>query len=940
MTFTTPWALLLLLPGAWVIWLGRPGRGAGRGRRRLALGVRLLSLTCLALALAGAQRVQRARAVAVVFLVDASASISPAQAVQAQEFMRQALAQLRPPDQAAVVVFGGEALVERPLSGSTEPAPLRSRPDVGQSDIAEAIRLGLALFPAGSARRLVLLSDGQATSGDTVAAARLAAAAGARLDYAPLARPPLTAEAWLEDVAAPARVSAGERLDVTATAASTVDQPATLRLLAAGSLVAEERVQLRPGVNQFNLSLRAATPGFMRLVVELDPSRDSTPQNNRLAAFSAIVGPSRVFLLASDEQPDEAAALTAALEGAGLSVTPGELSDDLAALSNYDSLILVDVNAKELSARQMSAIQSYVRDLGGGLLVVGGPHSYGVGGYFRTPLEETLPVNMQLKDPERFPSVSLALVIDRSGSMAALEGGAAKIQLAAEGAVRVVEWLNDDDAITVIPVDTQPAQVVGPMLAAERAQVIREIRAIGAGGGGIYVRTGLAAAADALAAGSQTVRHIILLADGADAEEQEGAAALAQELAAQGITLSVVAIGAGPDVPFLQNLARVGQGRFHFTDRAANLPQIFTQETSQIQRSYVVEERFFPQALAPSPILSGITSTPPLYGYVGTSAKTTAQVILATPPGDPLLAQWRYGLGRAVAWTSDATGRWGREWVTWPGFAPFWAQAVGWTISQGRGEALELGVTYGAESAVLTVEARDSANRFLNDLTLRANVVAPDGRTQTLGLTQSAPGRYSGAFTPTQEGAYLIRVAGVDADGQADGPAQTGGWVLGYAPEYRPVSADTPPLAALAGPSGGRDLSDNPAAVWARDLPAGRNSQPLWPGLVLLASLIWPLDIALRRLYLTRQDGVAWLRARLGRRAVAPPPSPARLERLLAARQRAAQPSAPPLPGEPPPPAASPPPASPESADLEAEPSAEPLSRRLLEQKRRRADQA
>lgn len=141
MTFTTPWALLLLLLGPWFASVGQ----SGRGRRRAALAARLASLVCLTLALAGAQRIQRARDVAVVFLVDASASISPAQAVQAESYVRQAIAALRPPDQAAVVVFGGQALVERPLSGLPELPPLSSRPTAVQSDLAEAIRLGLAM---------------------------------------------------------------------------------------------------------------------------------------------------------------------------------------------------------------------------------------------------------------------------------------------------------------------------------------------------------------------------------------------------------------------------------------------------------------------------------------------------------------------------------------------------------------------------------------------------------------------------------------------------------------------------------------------------------------------------------------------------------------------------------------------------------------------------
>lgn len=943
MTFTTPWALLLLALWPWFAWLGRPGRGAGRGRRQAALVLRLVIVLCLTLALAGARLARRADELAVVFLVDASDSINPAQAAQAEAFVRQAVARLRPPDQAAVVVFGADALVERPLSGLAELAAFTSTPPTLQTDLDEAIRLGLALFPAGSARRLVILSDGAATTGDAAGAARLAAAAGVAVDYAPLTRPPATAEAWLQAVSAPTRAGVGEEVSVTAAVASTLAQPAVLSLLSDGRLVAEQSLQLRPGLNTATLRWRADAPQFARYNVELAPTQDTQPQNNHLAAFTEIVGPPRVLVVAADGPPDEAAALPAALRAAGLAVErqrAGEFSAELSDLSNYAAIILVNVNAAELSPRQMTALQSYVRDLGGGLVAVGGPTSYGMGGYFRTPLEEMLPVDMQIKDSERFPSVSIAIVIDRSGSMSASEGGVTKIQLAAEGAARVVELLNDRDEISVIPVDTQPSQVVGPVSAAEREQVIRRIRAIGAGGGGIYVRTGLQAAAAALADSPNEVKHIILLADGADAEEQEGAAGVVAELTAQGVTLSVVAIGAGPDVPFLRGLAELGGGRFHFTDRAANLPQIFTQETTQIQRSYLIEERFYPRLVTSSAILNGITATPPLYGYVGVSAKATAQTVLVSAQNDPVLAQWQYGLGRAVAWTSDATGRWGRDWVAWEGFPTFWAQAARWTISQGRGEMVETAVTFSAETAHLSVDARNAANQFLNDLSLRANVVAPSGRTQALHLTQTGPGRYSADFTPQAEGAYLIRVA--DENDQT-ALAQTTGWVLGYSPEYRPLAADTTAAASLAALTSGRDLSDNPAGVWEHNLTTGRAIRPIGSPLILLAVVLLPLDIAARRLVIPPQ---AWqraraaLRARLTRRAPAPVTRPAALDRLFEAKQRAAGPTD--APPERPAAMVSPPAddaasAAPASVGAPVEPPAR-LASRLLDQKRRRTE--
>jgi uncharacterized membrane protein len=589
--------------------------------------------------------------------------------------------------------------------------------------------------------------------------------------------------------------------------------------------------------------------------------------------------------------------LRLALEATGLQVdrvTPEDLPASLGQLSNYGSVVLVNVNAKNLSPRKMEVLHSYVRDLGGGLVAIGGTESYCMGGYFRTPLEETLPVDMQIKDQERFPSVSIVIVIDRSGSMGAQEGGLTKIQLAAEGAVRVVELLNDFDEISVIPVDTQPDNPIGPLSASQREEAIALIRQIGAGGGGIYVRTGMEAAAQALAQSPNEVKHIILLADGSDSEEKEGVPELIDALTAQGVTVTTVSIGNGPDTPWLQQMAERGNGRFHFTNQAANLPQIFTQETTSIQRSYLIEERFFPELVSNSPILSGIRAVPPLYGYVGASPKGTAQVILNTHQGDPLLAAWQYGLGRSVAWTSDASGRWATEWVQWEGFPAFWAQAVRWTISQSRDSNVETVVDFAGEQARLMVNARGANGDFLNNLVMEANVVEPNGEVTNVLLQQVAPGRYEAEFTPGGDGAYFIRVAGGDEQEEAV-VAQTSGWVLGYSPEYQQFETNAALLDQLVAVGNGRNLSDatitpEPAlAVFEHNLPSRATTQPIWPTLMLMAVLLLPLDIAVRRLVITKRDMErAWM-ATFGRWRPQPvvQTRSEQVSRLFEAKQRA-----------------------------------------------------
>ena len=910
MSFTTPLALLLLLAIPYFVWIGKPRKTAvSKKRDWLSVIIRVLILILIVFSLAGAQLVQDADELAVVFLVDASDSISPEQAEQAEEFVRAAIETMEANDQTAVIQFGANALVDRPMSRLAELAPLSSVPQALQTDIAEAVRLGLALFPAGTAKRMVILSDGAATIGNAEEAAKLAESAGVEISYIPLTSGREGEEALLTDVSAPTRISQGELFNIDITAESTANMPAVLRVLSGGQVVYEENVQLQPGVNNFAVRLRGLEQEFARFRVQLTPTDDTFYQNNELASFTEVTGSPRVLMVANDgsigedgtARPDESPQLQLALEATGLEVdkvTPADLPASLAQLSNYASLVLVNVNAKDLSPRKMDVIQSYVRDLGGGLVTVGGPESYGMGGYFKTPLEEALPVEMQIRDQERFPSVSMVIVIDRSGSMGAQEGGVTKIQLAAEGAVRVVELLNDFDEITVIPVDTQPSGQIGPLSASDRETAINQIRQIGAGGGGIYVRTGLEAAAEALSQSPNQVKHIILLADGSDSEEKEGVPELIEALTAENVTLTSVSIGGGSDLPWLRQMSELGNGRFHFTDRAANLPQIFTQETTNIQRNYLIEERFFPELVTGSPILAGISAVPPLYGYVGTYPKDTAQVILGTPQGDPLLAAWQYGLGRSVMWASDATGRWGTDWVQWEGFPAFWAQAVRWTISDARDSNVETNVAYDDETAVLTVNAQDVGGAFLNNVQMEANVVSPSGDVENLTLQQVAPGQYQSEFTPATDGAYFIRVAGTDGESDDAVVGQTSGWVLGYSPEYSQFESNPQLLESLAETTNGQDLlalneaSTDGAitAVFEHNLATEATTRPIWPWLILIATLLLPIDIALRRLVITKSDWQRAWAATFGRftpQQVEPAPRTQQMSSLFEAKGRA-----------------------------------------------------
>jgi len=912
-----PWlagvALGLLLVEWWVYWRG----WYGYGRAWTALVVRCLVVALVILSLVRVHFVHGGDKLAVVFLVDVSDSVPEPERERALAFVEEALAAMEPGDQAALVLFGADALVEWPMTSGMPPAGsgsdgassiLRTH----QTNLERAVRLGMALFPPGAARRMVILSDGRPTLGEAEQAVRLARAQGIRVDVVPLSSllpegGQGRGEAWLSELVAPNRLYQGEDFALSVTAHATTGMEAALTVLAGEQVVAQEQVRLNPGVNTFAIPLTAGEPGFISFRASLASTTDVYPQNNGLSAFSLIEGPPRVLVVSpSSQEEDEGVSpdfvgeegryLSAALRAVGLTVeesTPGALASDPAGLAGYAAVVLVDVPAQALSPRALAALQSYVRDLGGGLVAVGGPHAYGVGGWYGTPLEEMLPVEMTIRDPERFPPMSIVVVIDKSGSMAAQEGGVQKIRLAGEAAARVAELITDLDEITVIAFDDRPVDVIGPLPGSQRDEVIDRVIRLQAGGGGIYVRESLQTALDYLAGSTRPVRHIVLLADGSDSEHQQGVRELVEEeIAGRNITLSTIAIGAGQDLPFLEEIAALGGGRYHFTDRAANLPAIFAEETQLAMRSYIVEELFYPRRTSDSPILTGIEAVPQLAGYVATTPKPAGRVILSTHQGDPLLAAWQYGLGRAVAWTSDATGRWAEQWVSWEDFSRFWAQVVRWTLVERTDVPMDVMVVLEGEEARVMVDAVDGRGAFLNGLDVSMRVVGPgESEPMVVELVQTAPGYYEGAFVPQAEGSYLMRLTASPPGEEGAGRGEevltlTSGWVMAYSPEYAVLEGDTAYMVYLAELGGGAVL-DKPADALAHNLKGAGVRQDLWPYLLGLATLLWPFDVGVRRLAPGWRDLAGWFVARVLRRRPRPlAEAPSPVARLFQAKSR------------------------------------------------------
>jgi uncharacterized membrane protein len=813
-----------------------------------------LIIILVVLALSGLQQVRNNDHLTTIFLLDASDSIGALTQETGLSYVRQALAAMRPGDKGGLVLFGADALVERGVSADPQLGPPASAPNRNYTNIAGAIELGLSLFPNDTARRLVILSDGVANLGDARQAAQLARAGGVEVSVVPLS-PQTGVEARLSDLSAPATLRQGEHFDLNVKIHGSVAMAVPLQIFSEGRLVAQQELTLQAGDNSFILPLVAGEPGFTTFRARIAPPADTFAQNNTLDAFSEVKGPLSILLVA--DQPAEGQPLAEALAAVGLavrSIGPADFPADLGSLSEAATVVLVNVPAFKLTPRQLDLIQSYVRDLGHGLVVVGGDESYGPGGYFQTPLEETLPVAMTIQDQQRLPGMTLLPIIDKSGSMA--DGGSPaafgprKVELAKEAIYRSLDLLVPWDRIGVVAFDNAAQWVVEPVPAANIRAIKDAVGTIRASGG-TDILAGLQLGAEAMVKETTQVRHIVLLTDGG--ADPTGILELTQELAGQGVTVSVVAIGYGY-APFLEEVARLGGGRFHFADDASVIPQIFAQETSLATRSYLVEETFTPQVAGPSPILQGFRELPALRGYVATSPKLTAQVVLrGGVEQDPLLAQWQYGLGRAVAWTSDAKGQWAGDWLSWPDFPRFWSQVVRWTIVEGTGGALESQVHLAEGRAIVTAEVLQPDGSYHNNLDVTLSLLDPELAQRTIPLRQSAPGLYEGSFRPEQTGVYLLHVTGQQAGSAV--AAQTRGFVMSYSPEYLDPQGEAPLLPDLAEIGHGRVLPlESPAAAFAHTLPPARSATDLWPWLLMAALLLLPVDVGLRRIILGRED--------------------------------------------------------------------------------------
>ncbi len=876
-SFGYPQALFLLLLLPVVLFLARPNarrfttRAMMRRRnRRASVVIRLLIVTLLVLTISDIQLITQSDRLATVFLLDSSDSVGPGGKRQGVDYIRESSKTMKDNQEMGVVVFGQDALIEKPVNKDRLFENPSNAPGTNYTNIAEAVRLGTSMLPSDSQRRLILVSDGNQNLDEVRNAAKLAAAAGVQIDVLPVDRVD-GPEMSIASINVPNNLREGEQFSLTISVDSNFDGPAKLFIFQQNQVISEVDVNVKKGNNTFTQPLKANSKGFVNYTARIIPAKDTLDQNNETNAYSLVKGKPRVLMVDGHPDEKEAANLENALKAADIETETitADKFPGLTELAQYDSLILVDVPGTTLTPANMSTIQTYVKNVGKGLIMVGGEESYGLGGYFRTPIEEMLPVELQLPNKLQSPSVAMVLVIDRSGSMAdayngpgAGASGIPKIELAKDAAYLATTQLNNTDQVGVVAFDTAAQWVVNLSPMGSPANLVSSINRV-APGGGTAIYTGIVPAIEELKKVTAQNKHIIVLTDGVDSDNFNYDALIA-EAAKNNITVSTIGLGEDVDDKKLNNIAKVGGGRYYFVNDPGNLPKIFTKEARLAYRNYIVEEPFVPVINAPSPILRGISATPKLLGYVGTKSRPLATTALVSERGDPILAHWQNGLGRVVAWTSDAKSRWSSEWLNWNDFPRFWAQTVRWTIAENDTGGLQVSTKTVGNRVVVTADALTSDSQYLNGLEVKASVVNSNqgsGGNEEISLTQTAPGHYEGSFVPKNTGSYIVNVQGGEGlsgsttTGNGNSVtvgnlSQTVGAVASYSPEYKQLGTNRALLEEIAGLTGGRVLT-SPAEAFSNDLQRTNRSQPLWPWLLALLLLLFPLDIGIRRVNLS-----------------------------------------------------------------------------------------
>ncbi|QUI23113.1 VWA domain-containing protein [Vallitalea pronyensis] len=831
--FTRAWLLLLypLMLGI-VIFLSRKYH-TNKVKKYLILTIRGIFLLCLILALADMSIVNMSKDTTTIFLSDLSNSVSGNEE-DMKQFILEAMQSKQEEDRVASVVFGKDVELEGEVTDNLTGNILDSPINTSHTDIEQGLVKSMTMMPKDTNKRIVLLTDGKENKGDV--GTLVHAIKEQKIDIkVKLLESQINDEVYVDSFYIPQKVNLGEQFQVHMDIYATVDTETKVTLIADGEKLVTETMSLNQGSNKYVLHDTAKKMGFVNYELLIEPVHDTMTINNSYSAYTLVETSPKILILYDEE--NDAVQLEKIADSLGLeydSMASHTAPTQLENLLTYKSIMLCNVSADKLDNGFLEQLEHYVKDFGGGMVAVGGENAFALGGYYKTPLETVLPVNMHMRGIKDKPSVAMMLVIDKSGSMAGIN-----LKLAKEAAVRTLDVLEDRDEIGVVAFDDKAYNVVDLQKAENRESIQESILGIQQGGG-TSILPALREAYEKLSLSKAEIKHVILLTDGQ--AENTGYEGLLTNMNDNKITLSTVGIGSDTDIGLLSYLASSGNGRFYLTKDGLSIPRIFAKEAFLATRTYLNNMTFTPEITSYHSILSSVydEGLPPLHGYVGTSPKDAATVLLTSPVKDPILVSWQYGLGKTVAWTSDLSGQWSREYNAWGRNHILWQNIIHYTIENYSREPIELESTLKDGEVEVTLTTSGEDDQLLDT---SVQVQTPSNKNITLNLEPVRKGVYRGRFLPDEIGSYMLK--GVQKDEEQVLATGLGGITVPYSEEYKVAKATT--FKHFVDQVGGAYIQRAEDVFGPLDHPV-KSKKSVVNGLLIMAMIIWIVDIAMRRL--------------------------------------------------------------------------------------------
>lgn len=642
----------------------------------------------------------------------------------------------------------------------------------GAVDVARAMELALAAATPADDLRILLVPPSDPTRSLGTPLLATLGSEPPPVDTV-LTPPPRSGDVAITRLMSDGDVSAGGSFVLQAVITSPEATSAVLRLSRDGLPLAEHRTELLPGTTLVRLPARADEPGVVRYSLTVAADGDPNGHNDEAAIVVTVNEPPRVALYAAEGDATTRFAEALTLQGFTVVYRPPHTMGNVASsFMGYDAVVLMDVPAIDLTSSQQEALEGWVRDFGGGLLLVGGEHAFGPGGYLETALDRVSPLSSRV--PRDAPAVAMLFVLDRSGSMQQLVGTATRLEVAKQATLTAISLLGEGSEVAVVAYDDTAHTLLEFTDSSETVTIEAAITPL-VPGGGTAVHPALVRAVELLRTVDAASRHVIVLTDGLS--QPDDITSVMADLVAEDATVSAIAIGTGADVERVSQIARLGGGTAHTTTDFRALPGILAQEAMLLAGDPVVREQVAPRATsAESELLVGLPPTlPVLDSFVETTPKRAATVHLSDSDDRPLLASWRYGSGRVLAFTSQSVGGWAQEWNQVSAFPAWWGQWLRWTIQPSIQSGLEMSTAIAGDELIVVVTATADDGTALTGLNLIATATAVPGtgvdteatttRERTVGtsgvastvLVEVSAGLYRGTL-PLSVGETIVEV--------------------------------------------------------------------------------------------------------------------------------------------------------------------------------------